>query len=59
MLILTRRVCETICIGDDIRVSVLSIREGRVRIGIQAPKVVNIVREELLERPRKDEEKGS
>lgn len=48
MLILTRRVGESLIIGDDVTVSVLSVKGNQVRIGIDAPKDVNIVREELL-----------
>lgn len=50
MLILTRCVGETIVIGTDIRVTVIEARGGQVRIGIAAPKHVNVVREELLGR---------
>lgn len=48
MLILTRRVGETLYIGDDIQVAVLDIRGNQIRIGIEAPRGVNIAREELL-----------
>ena len=51
MLVLTRKVGELIVIGGNIRVSVTAIEKGRVRIGIEAPRDVNIVREELLEVP--------
>ena len=47
MLILTRRSGETILIGDDIEVTVMRIAGNQVRIGIEAPKDVAIVREEL------------
>ncbi len=53
MLILTRRPGETIKIGDDIEVTVLTIRGNQARIGIQAPKDVNIVREEIADMPKK------
>ena len=49
MLILTRRPGETILIGDDIEVTVMRISGNQVRIGIEAPKDVDIVRGELLE----------
>jgi len=52
MLILTRRIGETLCIGDDIKVSVLSIKGGQVRIGIDAPKSIEVDRQEI--RHRKD-----
>jgi len=52
MLILTRRVGETVVIGEDIVVTVLSIKGNQVRIGVQAPKEVAVHREELLKRQR-------
>ncbi len=54
MLILTRRIGETLLIGDDVTVTVLGIKGNQVRIGIKAPDQVNVVREELLDRPRPD-----
>ena len=50
MLILTRRVQESLMIGDDIEVKVLGVKGGQLRIGIEAPKEKNVVREEILER---------
>jgi len=50
MLILTRRVGETVVIGDDIVVTVLAIKGNQVRIGVQAPKNIAVHREELLKR---------
>lgn len=55
MLILTRRVGETFIIGDDIRITVCSVRNGQVRIGIEAPKNVSIHRKEVYERIQKEE----
>lgn len=52
MLILTRRVGESLMIGDDINVTVLSIRGNQVRIGVNAPKNVSVHREEIYERIR-------
>ena len=49
MLVLTRRVGETIVIGDDVRVKVLSTKGTRVRLGIDAPKVVPVRRPEKVE----------
>ena len=50
MLILTRRVGETLKIGEDIEVTVLGLRGGQVRIGINAPRDVAVHREEILDR---------
>ncbi len=50
MLILTRRPKETICIGDDVRVTVLDIKHNQVRIGIEAPDAVSVHREEIYDR---------
>ena len=50
MLVLTRRVNERIVIGDDITVTVLEVRGDQVRIGIEAPRDVKVLREEVLDR---------
>ncbi|MBN2864604.1 MAG: carbon storage regulator CsrA [Thiotrichales bacterium] len=49
MLVLTRRENETLVIGDDIKLTILSVKGSQVRIGIDAPKSVSIQRSELLE----------
>ncbi len=50
MLILTRRIGETLMINDDITISVLGIKGHQVRLGINAPKEVSVHREEIYQR---------
>ena len=47
MLILTRRINESLVIGDDITVTILDVKGNRVRIGVDAPRDVSVHREEL------------
>lgn len=54
MLILTRRVGETLKIGDDVNVTVLGVKGNQVRIGVDAPKHVSVHREEIYERIHKE-----
>ena len=55
MLILTRRVGETIMIGDDVTATILGVKGNQVRIGINAPKSVAVHREEIYERIQRGE----
>ena len=50
MLILTRKIGEGIILGDDIRISILEIRGKQIRIGIEAPTDVVVLREEIYQR---------
>lgn len=56
MLILTRRVGETLMVGDEVTVTVLGVKGNQVRIGVNAPKDVAVHREEIYDRIRKEDE---
>lgn len=58
MLILTRRIGESIMIGDKIVVTLLGINANHARVGITAPKEIPVHREEIAERIRKEREAG-
>ncbi len=58
MLILTRRVGETLIIGDNVTVTVLGVKGNQVRIGVNAPKDVTVHREEIYERIKKEKEQN-
>ena len=54
MLILTRRVGETLMIGNDVTVAVLGVKGSQVRLGINAPKSVEVHREEVYDRVQQE-----
>jgi carbon storage regulator len=55
MLILTRRVGETVVIGDNVTVAIIGVKGSQIRIGINAPKDVTVHREEIYERIRHEQ----
>ena len=55
MLILTRRVGETLMIGDQVTVTVLGVKGNQVRLGVNAPKDVAVHREEIYERIKREQ----
>ncbi len=54
MLILTRRVGETLMVGDDVTITVLGVKGNQVRIGVNAPKDVSVHREEIYQRIQRE-----
>jgi carbon storage regulator len=59
MLILTRRVGETVMIGDDVTITVLGVKGNQVRVGINAPKHVAVHREEIYERIKREQQSSA
>jgi carbon storage regulator len=58
MLILTRRVGETVMIGEEITVTVLGVKGNQVRLGVQAPRDVAVHREEIHDRIKREQNGG-
>ena len=56
MLILTRRIGETLMVGDDVTVTVLGVKGNQVRVGVNAPKEIAVNREEIHQRIQKEKE---
>jgi len=56
MLILTRRVGETVMIGDEVTITVLGVKGNQVRVGINAPRSVAVHREEIYERIKREQQ---
>jgi len=57
MLILTRRVGEKLIIGDDIIITILSLKGNQIRVGIDAPREVKVHRQEVFDRIQKEKER--
>jgi len=58
VLILTRRVGETVMIGDEVAVTVLRVKGNQVRLGVNAPKSISVQREEIFQRIKREAEQG-
>lgn len=58
MLILTRRVGETVMVGDEVSITVLGVKGNQVRIGVNAPKSVAVHREEIYQRIKTEQDGG-
>lgn len=54
MLILTRRIGETLMVGDDVHVTILGVKAAQVRIGVNAPQDIAVHREEIYQRIQKE-----
>lgn len=59
MLILTRRVGETVMIGDEVTVTVLRVKGNQVRLGVNAPKTISVQREEIFQRIKQEGAEGA
>lgn len=59
MLILTRRVGETVIIGNDVDITVLGVKGNQVRLGVKAPRDVSVHREEIYRRIKHEAQQGA
>lgn len=55
MLILTRRIGESIIVGDDVTITVLGVKGNQIRLGVNAPKHVSVHREEIYQRIKQEQ----
>ncbi len=58
MLILTRRIGETLMIGNEVSVTILGVRANQVRVGIMAPKYIDVYREEIFQRMQAEKQES-
>ena len=59
MLILTRRIGETVVINDNVTVTILGIKSNQIRLGIEAPREVSVLRMEIVDRNRMEAEEDA
>lgn len=59
MLILTRRISESVIIADDVKITVLGVKGNQVRLGIDAPKDIAVHREEIYDRIKSEEQSNA
>jgi len=59
MLILTRRIGETLMVGDDVAITVLGVKGNQIRLGVDAPKDVSVHREEIYQRIQRERDMGN
>ncbi len=58
MLVLSRKVGESVLIGDNIEIKLLEIRDGRIKFGIDAPREVSVLRKEVIDTTKENREAG-